>query len=827
LLFLTMAENRPENTTAAGRRPFLAGFRSGRYWWLLTLFGGGAFLLWAWLTAWQPAVEAVDINQSRLNVALPAPQPTVQIRQTFTPAHDGLNQIELTLVRHDAAATNGRIDFQLLDGAGRVVAGDSLANMGVAHNQRYTLHFSPQPKSAGQSYNLLISGSAGNILSVWGYELDVHSGGQLAVIGQETAARELRFVTRYRLTAGLALSRLGQMLWAEGGLTLLILAFVTMPGGLVLLAIRRHPALDPAAWWGLAVAGGAALWPLLWLWFSLVGGRWRGWSLWLVLATGYLTIFWLLWWRRREGRLRIGRPSHRAVRDWLLLLLLLGLGLAVRLLAVRDLAFPPWVDAGRHGLITALMVEQGQTLTGYRPLLPIDRFPYHHGFHTLAASLAQMSGWPLQELLLVLGQVLNSLLPLTVYAAGWLMSRQRSVGLLAAFLVALPFFFPAYYATWGRLTQLTAMLILPAVLGLIWQVVRGPRAGRRWWPLLAVLVAGLFLVHFRIFLLYLPFAAVIWLTGRGRNGRRLLAAAGLALLLVAPRVAQLAADTRSTNVFYAIPGYNEFPAAYLAVGWERPFLLAGGAAILLAAIAGLWRRRWAVLPLLLAAWVGLSALSLAGRSLGLPETWLININSAYISLFLPQALLLAAVVAALWRWLRRRGAWLQAAAHLVAGALLAALLLFGVYQQVTILNPDTILAEPADAAGLDWVQEHLPADARLANNSWLWLARTWAGSDGGAWLLPLTGRQSTTPPADYIYNRDLAEAVNSFNEQISRIEDWSDPAAANWLAEQGVSHVFVGARGGFLDPAALTRNPALELLYGRDGVFVFATRSGS
>ena len=89
-------------------------------------------------------------------------------------------------------------------------------------------------------------------------------------------------------------------------------------------------------------------------------------------------------------------------------------------------------------------------------------------------------------------------------------------------------------------------------------------------------------------------------------------------------------------------------------------------------------------------------------------------------------------------------------------------------------------------------------------------------------MLPLTGRQTTIPPADYIYSRELATEVAAFNQAAQAIGDWSDPASAQWLAEQGVTHVFVGARGGFFEPAALANNPALDMLYAHDGVFVFA-----
>jgi hypothetical protein len=54
------------------------------------------------------------------------------------------------------------------------------------------------------------------------------------------------------------------------------------------------------------------------------------------------------------------------------------------------------------------------------------------------------------------------------------------------------------------------------------------------------------------------------------------------------------------------------------------------------------------------------------------------------------------------------------------------------------------------------------------------------------------------------------------------VADWSDPAQADWLRAQGVSHVFIGARGGYFDPAQLSRNPQMEMVYGRNGVFIFS-----
>ena len=818
----------------------MAKWRSGKVEVGLLLVGVLVAMLWLWWSEnrlLRPIV-AVDVAQTRLDTVPSAPRGDDVIRQSFTPQWNGLQEIELLLARREEPGEGdyGRLFLRLYDDTNRPIAENQLDTRFIRHNQTHRFRFPPQP-SAGRSYRLEISGNDTNLVSVWAYAVDssqsaVDSGQDAVVAGQS-----LRFTTRYRLTWGDALGSLGQTLWQQGGLLLLALLFLPLPGALLLqLGPVRWRYWDRLAWWGVALALGTAVWPLLWFGLTLLGGRWHGWSLWLVLIVGWLAVVvssqYAVVSSQNAAASKTTHASpitHYVSRFtfYALLLLLLLLALAVRLLAVRQIDTALWVDAGRHALITAVMVESGQTISHYAPFLPeIDRFPYHFGFHTLAASLQLMGHWSLPELLLYLGQLLNALVPLTVYAAVWLLTRQRGAALLAAFLVALPFFFPAYYATWGRLTQLTAVLILPILLAATWRVPFGGWDGRRGWWLVGLLVAGLCLIHFRVFLYYLPFAALVWLVamgrGRGRNGRYLLAAAALALLLAGPRLYQLIAmfEQPVQAVGHTIAGYNRFPTQYYRVGWDRYFIWLAGGLWLLQLQFMVLLRRWHFLPLTLAAWVGLLFILLAGEQLGLPETTLVNLNSMYIILFVPLALFLGLGWGRLWRILRPWPPlrWL-AALGLGFGLTLAGL--FGTYQQITILNPQTILVYPQDIQAIHWLDEHLPPEAHIAVNSWLWLGNTWAGSDGGAWIVPLTGRSASTPPADYIYNRDLLAQVNGFNEALRGLEEWDGAETAEFLRHWGVTHIFIGARGGQFDPATLLQNPEMRLLYARDGVFVF------
>ncbi|HRQ38773.1 MAG TPA: hypothetical protein PLD25_12770 [Chloroflexota bacterium] len=814
--------------------------------WLFAL--AGILLAVGWVAAGEPArpstlspvhspITAVDINQGRLNAVPPSPRSGPdgwRIQQDFVAWHDGLREIELILARNGEPQPeeDGRFTLTLFDDTGSAISQRTLLTRSFQHNHTYTFTFPAQAASAGRRYVLELSGNETNPMTVWGYDLDVMGSGQMIVVaegGNETpgtAVQDLRFITRYQLMPQAALVTLANQVWRDGVIILLALLFIPLPGLLLMsLPPLRWRGWDGMAWWGTALALGTAVWPLLWYAFTLLGGHLTGWLLWAVVL-GCLGVLVFRWGRVYVSGVRhhASRITHHASPHHLILLFILLTGFAARLLAMRDLAAPPWVDAGRHALITAVMVANGQTISDYAPYLPVDRFPYHFGFHTISASLALMTGWPLERLLLVLGQLLNALVPLTVYTAVWLMARRRGAAILAAFCVAIPFFFPVYYATWGRFTQLTAMLVMPLLLAFTWLLVRGGRRWKRGWWVVALLAAGVFYIHFRVFLFYVPFVAVLWLWSWGRHGRWLLLSGVVGFLLTLPRLLTLTAVTEPVQaISYNLPNYNEFPWTYVNSGWDRWFIWLAGLLLLPLLIGLIMRRRWTALPLVLLFWVGLLFLLLAGEYLGLPSTSLVNLNSMYITLFLPLAIFLGVMLDQMWRWLLWSHWVLLVWAYVAVGVLVTAVTLFGLRQQIAILNPDTILVRPADLPALAWLDENVPADAAIAVNSWKWLGETWAGNDGGAWIVPLNGppRTTTTPPADYIYNPALAQEVQAFNEAATAVTDWAALDTAVWLREQGITHLFVGQRGGFLNPAALNRNPGLRSIYAQDGVFIF------
>jgi hypothetical protein len=275
--------------------------------------------------------------------------------------------------------------------------------------------------------------------------------------------------------------------------------------------------------------------------------------------------------------------------------------------------------------------------------------------------------------------------------------------------------------------------------------------------------------------------------------------------------------------FVARNNYNVFPLDYFRSDLERGWVVAA----LLATVWGLRRNERVV-------WVtmGWAAVTFALLNVG-PGTWVVNNNSWAITLFVPAALVIG------WgadEWLLRAhtlmragSRWLHRRLGLTMLAGFAALAAYagwrGLYGQVSVSNPATVLASAEDALALGWVEGHTPPTSLFLVNSWEWLPSAWSGSDGGVWLWPLTGRRTTTPPLDYLENAEWRGQVNAFNERVAGIREAGSPETLALLRAAGVTHVFIGAKGGNLKPEMFVDDPHYRLLYTNGAAWVFERRS--
>lgn len=781
-------------------------------------------------------VIGLDQNQPRSDQAAPVPQGDSEVAQVFMAGRNGFSSIELLAVVPPEAPAGTSLTLKLLDAQEKVVASSTFTDF--QHSTPLRLSFSPLPDSAGQTYKLLITGGADNRSTVWAYSLDGYSRGSLLSNNGLSLPGDLRFSTSY--------AYLWMDLLRDGAAGLERLMSFAIPlwlilfaPGLLLLELLARFKTPAYSFWlrcGLALGLSLSLLPLVWLWITIIGRSFSAATLNVIYALigvvvtvrGLNHFFSKSIW----GRLRESFSIHHLAMAFILIVSLVS-----RLLAIRDLAFPAWVDSSHHLTITQLLIQSGRVPADYLPLLPVDRFVYHFGFHTLAAAFHWLTSLSLPETFLFFGQVLNGLAPLAAYTFVVGLTARPRAGLVAAFFVGLVSFFPGYYLSWGRYTQLTGVLILAPTLVLVWQIVAKREVAIA--PIrllgevitLALLTAGLLLSHYREFVFFAIFTWVATAFGNKGGWKRIIAVAALGGLLVSPWLVRLGLHAGlplfvAPARLAAAAGYNAFPVNYFQSTLEKGWLVLA----LLAAGWGLLRLERSVI--VTTGWVvGTFALLNIG-----PGTWLVNNNAWAITLFLPGSfllgwgidhwLMLPKVITGLnppkssfrAEWLRRSASFMMIA---VVGALVGYAGVKGFNTQINIANLGTILATDEDAQALDWIAQHIPAERVFLINGWEWQRGIWAGSDGGAWIWPLTGRRTTLPPLDYTYQRAWRDKVNAFNARVARIKDANTPETLTLLRSAGVTHIFMGAKGGPLKPEMFADSPHYHLLYTNGAAWVF------
>jgi hypothetical protein len=526
-------------------------------------------------------------------------------------------------------------------------------------------------------------------------------------------------LSRKLMLAALGCAAAAWLAGTPGRLAVTLVLLLFGPGYLIERALRPfpHPTpfLRPAFWLGLSLSAVA----LLYQWITALGLALTPPAL-AVLAVGCgLAVIWRFWTDDRRSTTD-DRPLRLEARDlrladndpqqasslkfqassqsvvsgrWSLVLAgVLVLALWVRFYEIRDLALPAWVDSVHHALMIRVAAERGQAPLSLRPYLPVDQIPYHWGYHVFVAAAVRLSGAEIGQAMLWAGQVQNALCVLAVAALAAYLWRRPVAGVAAGIAAGLLSIWPAYYVSWGRYTQLAGLLLLPALMVAWLGLLRAPHWRRA--VALALLLAGLSLIHFIVLLLALCFMAVsgaAWALGgrqdalRPRLAQGALAAA-LSVALAAPWLWILAARTLSPAAGRSLPltntgeSYHALDQGLLWAGLNR-WLIAGA---LLAALWAIWRRwrvaaeqagwagalfvlanPWLALYLLPAAGASLLAWAaprrrvsagLAGLALLLLNPWLVRLpylgivtnEVVVISLFVPVAVLLGGGVALLW-----------------------------------------------------------------------------------------------------------------------------------------------------------------------------------
>jgi len=510
---------------------------------------------------------------------------------------------------------------------------------------------------------------------------------------------------------------------------------------------------------------------------------------------------------------------------WLLALAVFGLLCIWRLAQAEVLALPAWVDSLHHTLISRKMFEAGGLTSTLEPYLP-GPFYYHYAVHAVSAAYAALTGLHPAETLLVVGQVISAGISLSIYALVRPLVKNWHWAAIAGLLAAFATKMPGYYLAWGRYTLLIGMLMLPLAMSEALQVVQGKQP-RKAAIALTLLTAGTLLSHyFTAFLLalFLVILALLWLV-RSLKAKQFqwkeLAA------LAVPALGGLVLVSRwYWRVFrYSLGVFH--PAVTLSAGaagdvnqWHYYWTLVGPysgyvvlALALIGALAGLFHQKTRGLALwgMLVAFMALP--------LGLHIAPFRSDHFALV-LFLPACCL--AVLGLEWASGLFRRPWQPAGISAGTTALVAFMLIVGAQQTWNVVNPDTILADQADLAALEWINTHTPPEARFFINTTPWGYELYRGVDGGTWIMPYTGRWSLAPTIFYTFSGDKENTARwtSWNEQASQIQGCTDEFLT-LVRDADLDYLYLREGKGSLQADALRNCTGLKQLYSAGGVSIW------
>jgi hypothetical protein len=801
------------------------------------------------LTGCAVPISKVDTAQERLDSATPPLNGTYVARQSFVCSRPNLYQIELLPAIYEMPG-QGTLSLFLYDPLAerREVAQQSIDVTQVRHNEPLQFTFSSQRDSAGKAYELQVEGSPGVQIGLWFSSVNAYGAGELGLQGS-VASGDLRFITRCRYFPMALISDLGGLfsrLFAheatKATLAVISLALLLLvPGYLLKRSLASVQSTDPVVHLAWSLSLSLAVVPVVLLWSTTLGLRWDPTLCWVAYAVLSICALTLLLRVRMGGRQVSLHKFGHSPAVWVIALL--ALTLLWRFVQIRDLVLPAWVDSPQHVLVTELVASQGQVPRSYQPLLPVPYFIYHFGFHANLAVFGWLSGLPIPQGMLTLGQVLNAACGLTAYLWTVRLTGRRLAGAVAVVIVGFMSYMPAYYVSWGRYTQLTGMLLLPTSLVAAMNWLEMEPRNYRLLFLAGLLQAGMFLTHTRVAIFGICFLVAYVITetlfrrkgactGKGAElWARWGALCLMELVLIGPWLVQLSSGVSTAHriagtTLQGDPSYNAFPRELLWVPHNRELLI-------LAALGALWsllnRKRETV-------WVlfgcGLVALITNPGILGLPNTNVLNNATAVIALFLPVSLLGCQAVVALWdnflrlisrlnvRWGSRPAilAWGQPALL----AIFFAAALWGMWGTVNIVNPITVLAAVEDLTAMEWIVHNTPEDAVFLINSRHWQLGSFTGTDAGYWIPRLTGRQTSLPEIPYAYGApQYVQGITDVAQAVSAAHEKEDAQLVEAVRLAKATHIYIGAQAGPMTPQMFVDNPGYRPAYNSGAVWIF------
>ncbi|MBE0669814.1 MAG: hypothetical protein IH588_04430 [Anaerolineales bacterium] len=458
----------------------------------------------------------------------------------------------------------------------------------------------------------------------------------------------------------------------------------------------------------------------------------------------------------------------------------LVISIVLRLAFLKNMVLPAYFDSAEHYRIIKYFVGLYE--------LPVNDLPltnyYHVGFHFLSATISDIFHLGIVDTMLVLGQVILAVLPLSLFFIVKQETGSSAVAAFACLLAGFGWHMPSHVMDWGKYPALLSLVGIHFVLNIGCLMYRNDRFKFERHALYWLLSFGILvstLVHTRSLIVFVFMGASLLLTVLQKRlptfPRRLVFS--ILLLILTVEVAFVQNSSLLALLFGTYSGRDIFItglvlflfifSAYIFTDLTFFFLAAFSLML-----AGLF------LPV--TGWLGYGSLTLLDR----PYVQML--------IYLPLSVFGGLGLAGLNRSMQRFSFRLKPSPHWVA------FLFFGFVILNAVVNYDFYPSDCCqivsydDLATLQWMDNTLSPDANILIASTdlivtsLEAADTLAGVDGGIWIAPMISRRIIPARgnlkfdqlevhaeicrrgADYIYVGGMPQSFDG--HQLEMIKDW-------------------------------------------------------
>ena len=561
-----------------------------------------------------------------------------------------------------------------------------------------------------------------------------------------------------------------------------ILALILLSQFLVYVAIKLifGGGLTSAEYYSLAISGWilpASLLSLLWFLWGTIRA-----PLFFLLVIGIIIFLVTLLFSRIEKGVA---PDSKAILIGLLFLFCISV--ILRLAFVSRALIPFYFDSAQHYLTIKNLVEgMGASSFAGSFKWPTSNY-YHLGFHLIAGFTASAMRVKITDVMLVLGQMILVVIPITSFFILRHETGSNSAGLFAVILSAFGWYMPAYAVNWGKYPALASLALIQFVLNTSYLFFQEGHilSMRKRWGIYAILGVGILIsgfTHSRALVIF-GIAALAW---RGATWWQNL-----------PRRTRV-------FVFYTIVIGIILESIYIQAQdvfgplfdpyIQKDYLVTAGALFLSIFAQKAYPRL---------AFSGILSIFLLLGSLFIPvvipgygNLTLLDRPFVEMILYIPLSLLGGLGLAGLEQKLQHaqvklRNLQFEWGKH--AGVLVIGLVLINALSQYNLYPSDCCaIVGPDDLVAIDWMDKNLPPDTRiliaatelrvLATGSF----QGYVSGDAGAWITPLTDRATFPLPYD---------------------SDFTQQNILDALCAMEATHIYVGGTWEAFDAAQLKTRP--------------------